>query len=842
MTPEILEFGQFQKLTDRLKELVRKYPKGVGIFKEFLQNADDARATTLKVILDCQTYPSRNLPNQEMAVLQGPSLVFVNDKPFSEDDWLRIQQIGNSGKAHDVQKTGRFGLGFNSVYNVTDHPMLLTNERLGVFDPHRNTIPCAYDKPGAAWRVEELWQAESDLLTPFQQYGLSRSTRFDASIFRLPLRTSRLAATSEISSEGFTKDDFNAIIEGIVDQGCGLILFLNSLLHFDIEVINKEGFREPILSMRSLNADVVDEQRQNIRRCLDGTILPPLDYLNLMGTEEVFYRHDIQVSYRSDSWQESWSVVRGLYDAVELVQAAKEMDEVGEKAIPLAGAAIRLDHPVASGLLSCSLPMPTKSGIPIHIDGYFDLQDSRQDLHQDNTATGRTSQTRAKWNERLLRDGCAVAAGSLLQRVGNERGVPVYDHWPVLPTVANRLVDSLPTMIYERLSKLDCVAAGADVTFVQPTGLMLAPTKLLGPLLADRLLIENPPIPSHVCSGFKQAGSPIPNLTPGGLRLHYRSADWQQCAFQVSSFASLRRREWIIDVLEFCLKDDEFADFVGVPLSLMSDGTLLAFDDISQCSIFLGDEIERRLLSGLPELFVADELQAMGIERLPGVVSMTLRAIVEHLPGMFDCLPDSGYIGLGTDFSRVPTMQWLIDFYDYCVAAAERESINIMPGRDVLQTMPMVPDSDGDYWGMSSESTPIYEADDRRSHWKRELFQCASRYFVMTSGQLGASIKKFRTVFSNGEIQAFSPNVVADCLADSRVQKSFLADTTVVRPILKYLVSKKSSTTSGHAASQISPATDLSSRKWRIDSDQPRAGICLCRFRSASRSFRRSLA
>ena len=296
MTPETLAFGQVQRLTDRLKELVRKYPKGVGIFKEFLQNADDAGASSLTMILDCQTYSSTKLPLSEMAVLQGPSLVFINDKPFSAEDWKRIQSIGNSGKAHDIQKTGRFGLGFNSVYNVTDYPMLLTNGHLGVFDPHENVVPRTHSEPGAAWRIEELLQTESELLTPFQHYGLKDATNFDSTIFRLPLRTARLASASEISNEGFTKQDFEDIVAAIVDQGCGVLLFLNNVLNFYVGVIQKDGMRKSVLSVETLNPDFVEMQRAKIRSCVNGEIMNTLDYLKLFGSEEVYYEHEFKIT------------------------------------------------------------------------------------------------------------------------------------------------------------------------------------------------------------------------------------------------------------------------------------------------------------------------------------------------------------------------------------------------------------------------------------------------------------------------------------------------------------------------------------------------------------------
>ncbi len=39
------DFGQKVDLTARIREILRNYPEGISIFKELIQNADDAGAT-----------------------------------------------------------------------------------------------------------------------------------------------------------------------------------------------------------------------------------------------------------------------------------------------------------------------------------------------------------------------------------------------------------------------------------------------------------------------------------------------------------------------------------------------------------------------------------------------------------------------------------------------------------------------------------------------------------------------------------------------------------------------------------------------------------------------------
>ena len=51
----------------------------------------------------------------KLAELQGPALYAYNDATFSEADYVSISSLGDSVKRAEASKTGRFGIGFNSV-------------------------------------------------------------------------------------------------------------------------------------------------------------------------------------------------------------------------------------------------------------------------------------------------------------------------------------------------------------------------------------------------------------------------------------------------------------------------------------------------------------------------------------------------------------------------------------------------------------------------------------------------------------------------------------------------------------------------------------------------------
>ena len=159
----VKSFHQREPLTRRLKNILQEYAFGGAIVKELLQNADDAKASDFKLLLDlrprhrfgsggsdaegqiaiqelskgCEGYsspsprPSTSSPplpsstspsasplsliSPEMSQWQGPALYAFNDSEFTENDFENLSNIGGAGKADDSTRTGRFGLGFNVV-------------------------------------------------------------------------------------------------------------------------------------------------------------------------------------------------------------------------------------------------------------------------------------------------------------------------------------------------------------------------------------------------------------------------------------------------------------------------------------------------------------------------------------------------------------------------------------------------------------------------------------------------------------------------------------------------------------------------------------------------------
>ena len=137
-------FQQTERLTTRIHNILNDYPPGVTVLREFLQNADDAKADTFHVCLDCRTnqYSTDKLLSEGLKqYYTGPSIFVYNSAVFSENDFESLISIGNSGKKKDSDTIGRYGLGFNASFHLTDMVSFISGDDLVMFDPHGKSLP-----------------------------------------------------------------------------------------------------------------------------------------------------------------------------------------------------------------------------------------------------------------------------------------------------------------------------------------------------------------------------------------------------------------------------------------------------------------------------------------------------------------------------------------------------------------------------------------------------------------------------------------------------------------------------------------------------------------------------
>ena len=97
--------------------------------QELLQNCDDAGARHVTFMLDKRkSCSSGSAVPASLKPFFGPALLQYDDAMFKEKDFRSLSEPGNSCKKMDPTSTGKFGLGFNSVYHITDLPCLLSGQ------------------------------------------------------------------------------------------------------------------------------------------------------------------------------------------------------------------------------------------------------------------------------------------------------------------------------------------------------------------------------------------------------------------------------------------------------------------------------------------------------------------------------------------------------------------------------------------------------------------------------------------------------------------------------------------------------------------------------------------
>ena len=101
--------GDIQLIADNLRD---RYKSGFPILKEIVQNADDAKASSL-----CIGW-HQGLAEAEHPLLRDPAMFFINDAPLSNDDARGIRSIGLGTKADNKNAVGKFGLGMKSLFHL----------------------------------------------------------------------------------------------------------------------------------------------------------------------------------------------------------------------------------------------------------------------------------------------------------------------------------------------------------------------------------------------------------------------------------------------------------------------------------------------------------------------------------------------------------------------------------------------------------------------------------------------------------------------------------------------------------------------------------------------------
>lgn len=691
-------FYQSEPLIARLRGIIRDYPEGVGILKELIQNADDAKATRVEITLDWRNHQVEKLPDDRMVRLMGPAMLVYNDSIFTDKDFDSIRSLGQSEKARDLQKTGRFGVGFNAIYHVTDFPSFVSRDRIIFFDPHGVAIPgTSRQEPGREWNLAEAkwYEKYPDFMQVYAAGGLLfGDNNFQGTLFRLPLRTTESAKNSEIRKQAFTESNVKELLDELRLSGEELLLFLKSVQEIRVYEIpaNSQETRQEILAIVTKNPLEVREARQKLLDAIPDTPdkLLELCSSNPDGLASVSYRHEIETISCDRTIKSTWRIVSLIRtdSGDDLAKNITAMHQSQEKVVPWAGAAARISAastegsiPPVSGKVYCFLPLPLETGLPVHINGFFNLNSSRDNLSSDSGQTGK-DRPRAIWNQLLARHVLAHAYANLIvdlvQDIGRFQAEEFYKFWPISKITTSKALEELHNFVMQLLYHKPVVRSAVkhivtdgkinETRWVTPPTVQNLPSKkwwdeLLAPLCADNIDIPNPPLPDSILAAFKDAGLPLPTFTATNLRKHLTENKSLGVSLSDAPKASLRNRQWIGNMLRYCLSD-KCQDLRGLPLAILADNTLQVFGYNAIGTIYIADDAQRGIFANYPEWFLHQDLtKLLPGYNLNGISTMTAGEVANKLVNVIGSTQSE--IDWKPDAPHPPNAEWLTLVYQY---------------------------------------------------------------------------------------------------------------------------------------------------------------------------------
>ena len=347
---------------------------------------------------------------------------------------------------------------FTAVYHFTDLPSFVSGDYLVMFDPHATHLPGATPaRPGL-----KIAFGASPLLSQFPDqfggyldtFGCDLTSSYNATMFRFPLRTEEAARASEIKPEAYTPNQVRSLFTQFKERATQTLLFLKNVrkigvyersgdsrtpkLVYEVSIPSFQDERDPraatlqwVAGNSAFSAGVapvnaVKKQQfvEKLRTMPERSLPTSVGWMDLqmrvsssvpadefIGDEGLGLGSTNKVIVGTSVTRERWMVCSSLAGGKARALALSDTG-VSRGLVPWVGVAARVPHPDESpeqfiesfrddGRAFCFLPLPVKTGLPVHVNAYFELSSNRRDIWFGGDMAGGGA-ARSEWNQSLL--------------------------------------------------------------------------------------------------------------------------------------------------------------------------------------------------------------------------------------------------------------------------------------------------------------------------------------------------------------------------------------------------------------------------------------------------------
>ncbi|KAE9615782.1 putative transcription factor C2H2 family [Lupinus albus] len=674
------DFGQTVDLTRRIREVLLNYPEGTTVLKELIQNADDAGATRVSLCLDRRSHGQDSLLSDSLSQWQGPALLAFNDACFTEEDFVSISKIGGSSKQGQSWKTGRFGVGFNSVYHLTDLPSFVSGKYVVLFDPQGVYLPrVSAANPGK--RIDFTSSSAlsycMDQFSPYCAFGCDMQNPFAGTLFRFPLRNADQAARSKLSRQAYSPEDISSMFVQLFEEGVLTLLFLKSVLCIEIYVWDA-GEPEPkkihSCSVSSVTDDTVRHRQALLRLSKSLNTTSEVDAFSLDFLTEAV------CGVETERKTERFYMVQTMASASSRIgsfasTASKEYDI---HLLPWASVAACIsdnslnNSVLRTGQAFCFLPLPVRTGLSVQVNGFFEVSSNRRGIWYGDDMD-RSGKVRSNWNRLLLEDVVAPAFMHMLLGVKDLLGPTgiYYSLWPV--GSFEEPWDILVQQIYKNIG--NAAVLHSDLN----GGRWVSPSQAF---LHDEKFIKS----MELGLALMQLGMPVVHL-PNSLfdmLLKFNSskvvtpATVRQFLRECEIFNYLSKQYKLL-LLEYCLEDlvddDVGKEAYNLPLLPLANGDFGSFLDASKgISYFICNELEYKLLQPVSDRVIDRSIPPNILCRLSAIAkssktNLTLCSI-HHFAQLFPGFIPADWkykskVFWDPESCQKPSLSWFLIFWQY---------------------------------------------------------------------------------------------------------------------------------------------------------------------------------
>ncbi|XP_052093808.1 sacsin-like [Mytilus californianus] len=523
-----LPWGQREPLTTRIFNLLAEYNDGFAVPKELIQNADDAGATRVCFLYDEREnlHLKDTLLDPGMAECQGQALWVFNNALFRDKDFENLIQLGGRTKLQESGTIGKFGLGFCSVYNLTDVPSLISRNKFGVLDPHLHHLgEATMDRnPGILIPLtKNIISTFPDQFQPYEnvfEFQVECCDQYNGTLFRLPLRTRHQASSEDqkIKRIEYSKNEMMILLQQFRMAVANLLLFTSNVrevLVYHLSGRSKDPDKDMKLLFKSWKSQ---SNRKDIRKDLLKTVAEAMkkDRLSDLNLEMEVYDISIEVygsakhlvkdfpklldNFRPSKASQSFVCTYGIGN--HSVGLARKLEKEG--ALPIGAVALPVERKgnelirhtnfknlpngfYSKGRIFCflPLPLPLSTDLPLHINGCFMVEQNRKSIICSNTEN--KYNVNSEWNQNMLSDVILSSYINLLSSLATlkNHGITDANYWTLWPQITGKTMQDIaclsrsfyreilkthiPVFYRKKLGDTTIVSSFNTVAFLDPT-------------------------------------------------------------------------------------------------------------------------------------------------------------------------------------------------------------------------------------------------------------------------------------------------------------------------------------------------------------------------------------